>query len=356
MKLVQAFLQASAEDDALKASDVTNPSRSESLSPTAIEPIKLIITKGSRSDPQDLPNSFNAQGPEDGEIPDSPEDEGDGLDSSDAKSGSNKRKSSDATSGSNKRKSSDDTSGSNKRKSSDEPLNSKKEKKLSPAELRRRAKRTRTFEPPQVWGKNSGLLELKSGAALREILLSPGAWSFLPPAGQQAVLAKLPNGFQKDGRPDVEALKNDDNFRNDCAHYYDHLRAGHLTENWLTKAWKAHYKDVRGDFKKHLQRDFEETYLNDARSTKETDNDPSKKAENEASKKTENDPSKDTETEVGKKTENETSETDTDSSKKTDTESSKQDEVRMDIDDKSVPAGDDQTQDATGKAPSSKAN
>ncbi|KAK4177212.1 hypothetical protein QBC36DRAFT_138598 [Triangularia setosa] len=122
-------------------------------------------------------------------------------------------------------------------------------------------KRARKFQPPQLWGKSSGLLGLGDGSKLRDMLLSPSAWSCLTVADQQAILAKLPQSYQLNGAPDIAALENDDNFRNDCAHYFDNISEGRLTENWLTKAWKAHYKDQRGDFKRSLQSAFDDAFM-----------------------------------------------------------------------------------------------
>lgn len=241
----------------------------------------------------------------------------------------------------------------------------------------------------------------------KDLLLAPGSWNRLGEADRQTILAKLPNGYQLDGKPDVASLTNDNNFRDDCSQYYNSIRDGHLTENWLTKAWKAHYKDVRGDFKKHLFNAFMDNFMEDAsekpkRADKGTGNElgteSSKKTETETSKKTDAEFSNEADTETSKKTDTETSKkpdaesnkkadtesskeadtnssmkTDTDSGKKTDTEASKQPDAESNkkadtessketeaeaskkADDELAPAGDNKTQDATGKAPSPKA-
>ncbi|KAK0739222.1 hypothetical protein B0T21DRAFT_139129 [Apiosordaria backusii] len=152
-----------------------------------------------------------------------------------------------------------DRSSPNPRKSSDEPLAAKRTapapKKMTAHELRE----ARRWQPPQLWGSKSPLLEL--GGKLRDLLLSePEAWSCLDAADQQAILAKLPASHRLGGAPDIEALKNDDDFRNDCTRYCEYIGAGRLTEPWLKKAWTAHYKAVRGDFKEDLQTAFDELY------------------------------------------------------------------------------------------------
>lgn len=307
------------------------------------------------------------------------------------------------------------TRGSNKRRSCDEPLVSRSKKAKTAAQSKAGLKRARKFQHPQVWGKNSGLLQLRNGNALRDLLLAPGSWNRLGEADRQTILAKLPNGYQLDGKPDVASLTNDNNFRDDCSQYYNSIRDGHLTENWLTKAWKAHYKDVRGDFKKHLFNAFMDNFMEDAsekpkradkgtgnelgtESSKKTETETSKKTDTEASKKTDAEFSNEADTETSKKTDTETSKkpdaesnkkadtesskeadtnssmkTDTDSGKKTDTEASKQPDAESNkkadtessketeaeaskkADDELAPAGDNKTQDATGKAPSPKA-
>ncbi|KAK4656595.1 hypothetical protein QC762_205675 [Podospora pseudocomata] len=307
------------------------------------------------------------------------------------------------------------TRGSHKRRSCDEPLVSRSKKAKTAAQSRAGLKRARKFQHPQVWGKNSGLLQLRNGNALRDLLLAPGSWNRLGEADRQTILAKLPNGYQLDGKPDVASLTNDNNFRDDCSQYYNSIRDGHLTENWLTKAWKAHYKDVRGDFKKHLFNAFMDNFMEDAsekpkrvdkgtgnklgtesskktetetskkpdaESNKKADTESSKEADTDSSMKTDTDSSKKMDTETSKKPEAESNkkadtesnkEADTETSKKTDTETSKQPDAESNkkadtessketeaeaskkADDELAPAGDNKTQDATGKAPSPKA-
>lgn len=267
------------------------------------------------------------------------------------------------------------TRGSNKRRSCDEPLVSRSKKAKTAAQSKAGLKRARKFQHPQVWGKNSGLLQLRNGNALRDLLLAPGSWNRLGEADRQTILAKLPNGYQLDGKPDVASLTNDNNFRDDCSQYYNSIRDGHLTENWLIKAWKAHYKDVRGDFKKHLFNAFMDNFMEDAsekpkradkgtgnklgtESSKETETETSKKTEIEASKKTDAEFSNEADTESSKKTDTETSKKpDAESNKKADTESSKETEAEASkkADYELAPVGDNKTQDATGKAPSPKA-
>ncbi|KAK4203718.1 hypothetical protein QBC40DRAFT_274307 [Triangularia verruculosa] len=131
------------------------------------------------------------------------------------------------------------------------------EKKGTAFEMRQ----ARRFQAPRLWGKSSGLLDVGNGSKLRDILLSPEAWDCLTPADKEAILALLPKRYRLYGSPDVEALSNDDNFRNDCAHYYDSIAEGRLTEAWLKRSWRAHLKSKRGDFDKHLRHAFEDQFL-----------------------------------------------------------------------------------------------
>ena len=48
--------------------------------------------------------------------------------------------------------------------------------------------------------------------------------------------------------PDIEALRNNDNFRSACARYQEELGAGHFDEEWLGQAFEAAERRRRGDF------------------------------------------------------------------------------------------------------------
>ncbi len=76
-------------------------------------------------------------------------------------------------------------------------------------------------------------------------------------------------------RPNTASLRNDDNFRHDCARYCENIELGRHDEEWLSQAWIAHEKHKRGDFDAFLRDQFEEdwdTELPDER--KKTNSEP----------------------------------------------------------------------------------
>ncbi len=56
------------------------------------------------------------------------------------------------------------------------------------------------------------------------------------------------------------SLRNDDNFRYDCARYCENIELGRHDEEWLSQAWTAHEKHKRGDFDEFLRDQFEENW------------------------------------------------------------------------------------------------
>lgn len=61
----------------------------------------------------------------------------------------------------------------------------------------------------------------------------------------------------ENARPNTESLRNDDNFRHDCARYTENIAQGKHDEEWLHQAWVAHEKHKRGDFDDFLRKSFE---------------------------------------------------------------------------------------------------
>ncbi|CAK7233376.1 hypothetical protein SCUCBS95973_008573 [Sporothrix curviconia] len=101
---------------------------------------------------------------------------------------------------------------------------------------------------------------------LRTLLCQPEAWSALDADEQQDVLALLPPdagildaGTDK-ARPDVASLKNDNNFRHDCARYRSDLAAGFLNKNWLEEAFEAHAMRQEGLFDAYVIEAFESSW------------------------------------------------------------------------------------------------
>jgi hypothetical protein len=88
----------------------------------------------------------------------------------------------------------------------------------------------------------------------------------LTPEERSDVLSKFPDKTQilnagtPDARPNTVSLRNDDNFRYDCARYRENLELGRHDEEWLAQAWTAHEKHKRGDYDEFLRKQFEEDW------------------------------------------------------------------------------------------------
>jgi hypothetical protein len=80
------------------------------------------------------------------------------------------------------------------------------------------------------------------------------------------VLAKFPDETHisdagtPNARPNLMSLRNDDNFRHDCARYCENIELGRHDEEWLSQAWVAHEKHKRGDFDRFLRDQFQEEW------------------------------------------------------------------------------------------------
>lgn len=60
-----------------------------------------------------------------------------------------------------------------------------------------------------------------------------------------------------DARPNLESLKNDDNFRHDAEQYLSNLGKGMHDLTWLKDAWTAHHRRAAGDFDAYYIRKLE---------------------------------------------------------------------------------------------------
>lgn len=58
-------------------------------------------------------------------------------------------------------------------------------------------------------------------------------------------------------RPDIASLKNDDNFRHDCARYQTNLQGGFHDKAWLAEAFEAHELRKNGFFDQFIGEAFE---------------------------------------------------------------------------------------------------
>ncbi|KAL2266553.1 hypothetical protein VTJ83DRAFT_5905 [Remersonia thermophila] len=136
-------------------------------------------------------------------------------------------------------------------------------KKTRPAPAPRKSAKDKRWEAPFVYTDERSPL---ANADLRAILLHPAAWDILTPEEKQDVLAKFPDGTPlldagtPAARPDTTSLRNDDNFRHDCARYCEGIQLGQHDEEWLAQAWTAHEKHRLGHYDGFLREQFEEEW------------------------------------------------------------------------------------------------
>ncbi len=65
------------------------------------------------------------------------------------------------------------------------------------------------------------------------------------------------NPGTEDAHPNTDSLRNDNNFRHDCARYCEDIELGKHDPDWLREAWIAHTRRNRGDFDDHIVQQFE---------------------------------------------------------------------------------------------------
>lgn len=111
-------------------------------------------------------------------------------------------------------------------------------------------------------------MELQSASkhGRQDILKHPHAWHVLDPAERSSILSRFPDDTHilgsgtENARLDLDSLKNDNNFRHDCARYGEAISNGWHDEQWLWEAWEAHQKRADGEFDEVLERTFEEEW------------------------------------------------------------------------------------------------
>ncbi|CAK7567072.1 MAG: hypothetical protein SEPTF4163_005031 [Sporothrix epigloea] len=112
---------------------------------------------------------------------------------------------------------------------------------------------------------------------LRTLLCQPEAWSLLDHEEQREVLALFPpdtkvlDAGTVDARPDVASLKNDNNFRHDCARYRSGLQDGFFNKSWLEEAFEAHAMRQGGTFDDYVLETFESSWGVEMPSRREPD-------------------------------------------------------------------------------------
>ncbi|KAK4156479.1 Asx homology domain-containing protein [Chaetomidium leptoderma] len=141
------------------------------------------------------------------------------------------------------------------------PLPVKKPRRVASAT--KKSAQDKKWEAPFVYTDSKSPL---ANADLRALLLHPQAWDVLTQEEKQDVLSFFPDDTHildagtPDARPNLVSLRNDDNFRNDCARYSENIELGRHDDEWLSQAWTAHEKHKRGDFNEFLRDTFEEDW------------------------------------------------------------------------------------------------
>ncbi|KAI0119940.1 Asx homology domain-containing protein [Nemania sp. FL0031] len=109
---------------------------------------------------------------------------------------------------------------------------------------------------------NSPLVKAK----LRELLCSPKAWEILTKGEREQILAKFPDDAEildhgtPNARPDIAALRNNNNFRHDVVRYQEGLSKGFHDPEWIQQAQAAHRSRQLGFYDEFKASDFEERW------------------------------------------------------------------------------------------------
>ncbi|EFX04736.1 proline-rich early nodulin-like protein [Grosmannia clavigera kw1407] len=98
---------------------------------------------------------------------------------------------------------------------------------------------------------------------IRALLCNPKAWEVLSKEEQAEVLSLFPSNQHiidpdsDQARPDIASLRNDDNFRHDCARYQTDLQGGFHDKAWLAEAFEAYEMRKNGHFENYIIDTFE---------------------------------------------------------------------------------------------------
>ncbi|KAI1458395.1 Asx homology domain-containing protein [Annulohypoxylon moriforme] len=123
---------------------------------------------------------------------------------------------------------------------------------------------------------------------LRDLLCNSKAWDILSPEEKKSILDKFPDEEEildagtENARPNIAALRNNDNFRHDAARYQEDLRKGWHDPEWIRQAQVAHKRRAAGDYNEYLAARFRHEW-----------NTPMREQSNEGNNETENAPPKD---------------------------------------------------------------
>ncbi|KAI0133127.1 Asx homology domain-containing protein [Hypoxylon sp. NC0597] len=103
-------------------------------------------------------------------------------------------------------------------------------------------------------------------AKLRDLLCSTRAWDVLSAEEKKSVLSKFPDWGEvldagtENARPNIAALRNNDNFRHDVARYQEDLRKGWHDPEWIVQAREAHRKREIGAYNDYLSARFQDDW------------------------------------------------------------------------------------------------
>ncbi|KAI0437688.1 Asx homology domain-containing protein [Xylaria telfairii] len=103
-------------------------------------------------------------------------------------------------------------------------------------------------------------------ANLRDLVCNPKAWDILTREEREKILAKFPDDTEildtgtPNARPDIAALRNNNNFRNDVARYQEGLSKGFHDPEWIQQAQAAHRSRELGFYDEFMATDFEEKW------------------------------------------------------------------------------------------------
>ncbi|KAG7057774.1 proline-rich early nodulin [Colletotrichum scovillei] len=140
----------------------------------------------------------------------------------------------------------------------------------SPPKVAKRKQPTKVV--PKKWPKwttQKLLTDPKSplaSANLRAILCQPAAWDILTKEERAEIVSLFPVGTRiidagtDEARPDFDALRNNNNFRHDCATYADNISQGRHDPEWLEQAWSARERRRAGDFDDYVTQKFEDEW------------------------------------------------------------------------------------------------
>ncbi|KAK1984053.1 Asx homology domain-containing protein [Colletotrichum cereale] len=158
----------------------------------------------------------------------------------------------------------------------------------SPSRPAKRKITTRVVKKAPKWTTQKLLTDPKSplaSADLRTILCQPAAWDILSREERAEIITLFPAGTRildpgtDNARPDLDALRNDNNFRHDCATYADNIAMGKHDPEWLEQAFAARERRRARDFDSYLKQKFEDEWsceLPEASGPKRNGDEPAK--------------------------------------------------------------------------------